>query len=46
MSTISVVTLNKGRDAHLARLIEGLARAVAAGEGPAECVVVEMGPAP
>ncbi|MCY1640935.1 glycosyltransferase family 2 protein [Methylorubrum sp. SL192] len=42
MSTISVVTLNKGRDAHLARLIEGLAR----GPAPTECVVVQMGPAP
>lgn len=42
MSSISVVTLNKGRDAHLARLIEGLAR----GPAPAECVVVEMGAAP
>lgn len=42
MSTTSVVTLNKGRDAHLARLIEGLAR----GPAPAECIVVEMGPAP
>lgn len=44
MSSISVVTLNKGREAHLARLLEGLAR----GNAPAECVVVEMGrdPAP
>nr|WP_301288633.1 MULTISPECIES: glycosyltransferase [Methylorubrum] len=42
VSTISVVTLNKGRDAHLARLIEGLAR----GPAPAECVVVQMAPAP
>ncbi|WP_232630849.1 glycosyltransferase family 2 protein [Methylobacterium sp. Leaf118] len=42
MSSISVVTLNKGREAHLARLIEGLAR----GPAPAECIVVEMGPDP
>lgn len=39
MSRTSVVTLNKGRGAHLARLLEGLAR----GAPPAECVVVEMG---
>ncbi len=38
MST-SVITLNKGRGAHLARAIEGLAR----GEAPDELVVVEMG---
>lgn len=44
MSSISVVTLNKGRDAHLARLIEGLVRDPV----PAELIVVEMGadPAP
>lgn len=46
MSTTSVVTLNKGRDAHLARLIEGLARGTAPGEATTECVVVEMGAAP
>ena len=40
--SVSVVTLNKGRDAHLARLLEGLAR----GTPPAECVVVEMGAEP
>ena len=39
MSAVSVVTLNKGRRAHLDRLLEGLAR----GAAPAECVVVEMG---
>jgi len=38
----SVITLNKGRDVHLARLLEGLAR----GTPPAECVVVEMGKEP
>ena len=38
MST-SVITLNKGRRAHLLRVIEGLAR----GTAPAELVVVEMG---
>lgn len=38
----SVVTLNKGRDGHLARLLEGLARGVP----PAECIVVEMGAEP
>ena len=40
----TVITLNKGRDAHLARLLEGLAR----GPHPEACVVVEMGanPAP
>ncbi|KQP28668.1 galactosyltransferase-related protein [Methylobacterium sp. Leaf100] len=42
MVSASVVTLNKGRDAHLARLLEGLAR----GTPPAECVVVEMGAEP
>jgi GT2 family glycosyltransferase len=35
----AVVTLNKGRGAHLARLLEGLAR----GRHPDACVVVEMG---
>lgn len=38
----SVITLNKGRDTHLARLLEGLGR----GTPPAECVVVEMGANP
>ncbi|WP_375409429.1 glycosyltransferase family 2 protein [uncultured Methylobacterium sp.] len=38
----TVITLNKGRDAHLARLLEGLSR----GAHPAECIVVEMGPEP
>ncbi|WP_267356949.1 MULTISPECIES: galactosyltransferase-related protein [unclassified Methylobacterium] len=38
----TVITLNKGRDAHLARLLEGLAR----GAPPATCVVVEIGDAP
>lgn len=38
----TVITLNKGRDAHLARLLEGLSRGV----HPAECIVVEMGPEP
>lgn len=38
MST-AVVTLNKGRGAHLARLLEGLER----GTPPEACVVVEMG---
>ncbi|WP_375465138.1 glycosyltransferase family 2 protein [uncultured Methylobacterium sp.] len=37
--SVSVVTLNKGRGHHLARLLEGLAR----GAPPAEAVVVEMG---
>ena len=48
MSSISVVTLNKGREAHLARLIEGLVRGSAQAPGLAECIVVEMGrePAP
>lgn len=35
----SVITINKGRDDHLRRLLEGLAR----GSGPDEIVVVEMG---
>ncbi|MCJ2066627.1 galactosyltransferase-related protein [Methylobacterium sp. J-088] len=38
----TVITLNKGRDAHLARLLEGLAR----GAPPATCVVVEIGDSP
>ncbi len=38
MST-AVITLNKGREAHLARLLEGLSR----GRAPDLCVVVEMG---
>jgi GT2 family glycosyltransferase len=38
----TVITLNKGRDAHLARLLEGLAR----GPHPEACVVVEMGANP
>ena len=36
---VSVITLNKGRHAHLRRLLEGLAR----GHAPDEIVVVEMG---
>ena len=40
MSEVSVVTLNKGRDGHLRRLVEGLAR----GGMPRELVVVDMGP--
>lgn len=39
MTEASVITLNKGRRAHLLRLLEGLAR----GTPPAECIVVEMG---
>lgn len=38
MIRTSVVTLNKGRRAHLLRLLEGLMR----GASPDECVVVEM----
>jgi len=38
----TVITLNKGRDAHLARLLEGLAR----GAPPAACIVVEIGEDP
>jgi GT2 family glycosyltransferase len=38
----TVITLNKGRDDHLARLLDGLSR----GAHPAECIVVEMGSAP
>ena len=38
----TVITLNKGRDDHLGRLLEGLSRGV----HPAECIVVEMGSAP
>ncbi|MCJ2071663.1 galactosyltransferase-related protein [Methylobacterium sp. J-030] len=37
----TVITLNKGRDAHLVRLLEGLAR----GAPPASCIVVEIGDA-
>ncbi|MCJ2039644.1 galactosyltransferase-related protein [Methylobacterium sp. J-059] len=37
--SVSVVTLNKGRGHHLARLLEGLGRGVP----PAEAVIVEMG---
>ena len=37
MIRTSVVTLNKGRRAHLVRLLEGLSR----GAPPGECVVVE-----
>ncbi len=40
MSDVSVVTLNKGRDAHLRRLAEGIGR----GAPPRELVVVQMGP--
>lgn len=38
----TLITLNKGRDAHLARLLEGVAR----GPHPQACVVVEMGAEP
>lgn len=38
----TVITLNKGRDAHLRRLLEGLSR----GPPPDACVVVEMGSEP
>ncbi|HEX8374740.1 MAG TPA: galactosyltransferase-related protein [Geminicoccaceae bacterium] len=41
-SGASVITLNKGRDAHLHRLLEGLSR----GPPPEVCVVVEMGSEP
>lgn len=40
--SVTIITLNKGRDAHLARLLEGLSR----GSHPAECIVVEMGSDP
>lgn len=36
---VSLITLNGGRDAHLARLIEGAQR----GQIPEECIVVDMG---
>ncbi|MCJ2033077.1 glycosyltransferase family 2 protein [Methylobacterium sp. J-068] len=42
MAGTTVITLNKGRDAHLARLLEGLAR----GPHPEDCIVVEMGAEP
>lgn len=38
----TLITLNKGRDAHLARLLEGVAR----GPHPEACIVVEMGSDP
>lgn len=38
----TLITLNKGRDAHLARLLEGVAR----GPHPEACVIVEMGAEP
>ena len=37
--SVSVVTIVKGRRAHLLRVLEGLGR----GSAPDECVVVEMG---
>lgn len=37
--SVAVVTLNKGRGTHLARLLEGLAL----GRAPDRCIVVEMG---
>ena len=39
MSRVDVVTLNKGRRAHLLRLLDGLGR----GTPPASCTIVEMG---
>lgn len=39
---VSVITINKGRDTHLARLLEGLSR----GQHPDECVVVSIGDDP
>lgn len=39
MSGIGIVTLNRGRRAHLLRLLEGLAR----GTPPLACTIVEMG---
>ena len=39
MSRVSVITINRGRGAHLVRLLQGLAR----GQPPDECVVVTMG---
>ena len=41
MTDVSVVTLNKGRERHLHRLVEGLGR----GDQPRELVVVQMGDA-
>jgi hypothetical protein len=38
----TLITLNKGRDAHLARLLEGVAR----GPHPEACIIVEMGAEP
>ncbi|MGU3359787.1 glycosyltransferase family 2 protein [Methylobacterium sp. M6A4_1b] len=42
MAGTTLITLNKGRDAHLARLLEGVAR----GPHPEACVIVEMGAEP
>ncbi|KQP31292.1 glycosyl transferase [Methylobacterium sp. Leaf104] len=42
MADTTLITLNKGRDAHLARLLEGVAR----GPHPEACVIVEMGAEP